>query len=74
MTRREMTARYAGRCDCGSTVHVGETMTYERPRRAIVACPRCAGAGPDATDTAYEDQCAAAWSKRRKQSTAATSR
>lgn len=59
-TRKRMTARYAGRCDCGSAVHAGEMMTFERPRRAIVACPRCHGDTADASDVAYEDQCAAA--------------
>ena len=58
---KSMMAKYSGTCACGCRFSKGAAIVYDRSRRAVMGCPSCgAGQGPDASDTAYEDQCAAA--------------
>jgi hypothetical protein len=74
MSAQWIVARYRGKCQCGAGIQRGAVIQYDRGRKAVTACARCdprqAAQGPtdratdpagyDASDMAYEDQCAAA--------------
>lgn len=57
---REVTARFAGRCRCGSLVKYGDRIHWDS-RLGIVGCPGCRGDDPENRfDQQVEDNMAAA--------------
>lgn len=62
MAARTIAARYAGRCRCGASFSRGASIQYDGAVRAVVGCYACKPAHEraDASDLAYEDQCAQA--------------
>lgn len=59
MKTKQLTARYAGHCQCGAHVNRGDTIQYQRGR-GITGCQSCSGGTPDYHDMAMEDMMAEA--------------
>lgn len=63
---QRMNARYSGTCRCGAAFARGAAIIYSRAVKGVVGCFECKPemrteyARAVDSDTAYEDQCAAA--------------